>query len=282
MLTTLLLACTASQPLPPEPATPAAPEAPAPEVPTVEPPSWPDEGAPLAPPTLDIPPDFGVRAVFIDPGHGAANNPGNTSALCESEQDFTLAVAEHLSDALVATGAFAVTLAREGDARVGYWDRVHAAESLNAEVFLSLHSDVRGQGTLWSPTPDQSCHRNDDNPGFTILWSDEVTEAQLGLDTRRHALAAALAARMLQAGFPAYDGEDYESLYAVDPERPGVFVDRHQPSQRILVLRRPAMPSVIIETHHAWDPREVARWREPATLDAFAASVAAALVDALR
>jgi N-acetylmuramoyl-L-alanine amidase len=40
------------------------------------------------------------------------------------------------------------------------------------------------------------------------------------------------------------------------------------------------MPSVIIETHHALDLEEVARWREERTLEAFAAAVTQGLVDA--
>jgi len=39
------------------------------------------------------------------------------------------------------------------------------------------------------------------------------------------------------------------------------------------------MPSIIIETHHAFDPEEVARWTEARTLDVFAATVASALVE---
>jgi N-acetylmuramoyl-L-alanine amidase len=42
------------------------------------------------------------------------------------------------------------------------------------------------------------------------------------------------------------------------------------------------MPSVIVETHHALDLEENARWLEPHTWDAFADTLAAALDDALR
>ena len=90
----------------------------------------------------------------------------------------------------------------------------------------------------------------------------------------------ALGSAMAQAGFPPYPGADYGSLYEAHPEQPGVFVDRHEPRKRIRMLRRPTMPSVIIETHHAWDRREEARWQEPATLEVFALAVTAALIAA--
>ena len=82
---------------------------------------------------------------------------------------------------------------------------------------------------------------------------------------------------MALAGLGAYDGRDYPGLYLDDPEQPGAFIDR----RFLYVLRKPAVPSVIVETHHFLDLEEVARWNEPRTLEAFAAAVAGALVDAL-
>lgn len=58
-----------------------------------------------------------------------------------------------------------------------------------------------------------------------------------------------------------------------------MFVDRHVPGQRIFLLRRPRMASVIIETHHGLHPAEHQRWQETRTLEAFAKAVAAALLD---
>jgi N-acetylmuramoyl-L-alanine amidase len=50
-------------------------------------------------------------------------------------------------------------------------------------------------------------------------------------------------------------------------------------SNCIFVLRRAAMPSILVETHNALDPREAARREDPGTVDAFAAAVLAALGD---
>jgi N-acetylmuramoyl-L-alanine amidase len=86
---------------------------------------------------------------------------------------------------------------------------------------------------------------------------------------------------MGEAGFLAYGGGAYVGIYAADEQAKGLFVDRHAPEQRIYVLRRAAMPSILVETHNALDPREAERWNDPETLDAFAAAGAAALGDAL-
>jgi N-acetylmuramoyl-L-alanine amidase len=214
---------------------------------------------------------------MIDPGHGAPNNHGNTGSFCAEEQDTMLQVAVALADRLEATGHVVVRLTREGGRLVEYGTRLEEAAAWHADAFVSLHSDVRGKAERWSPVPGQDCPVATDAPGFAVLFSDE---GEPSLVARRLALGRAVARRMSEAGFLAYGGAAYTGLYAPD-EDAGLFVDRHPSEQRIFVLRRAVMPSILIETHNALDPREAARWTETETLDAFAAAVAAALGDAL-
>ncbi|WP_323378903.1 N-acetylmuramoyl-L-alanine amidase family protein [Pyxidicoccus xibeiensis] len=241
---------------------------------------WPAPGAPLTVAEVKFPAGFKKRRIYLDAGHGAEGNTGNKSVTCEDEEAFTLRVAEDLARRLEATGRFEVRLSRKSGERVPYPDRLTAAEGWGAHALLSLHSDSRGQATSWSPTPGKQCYRQDASPGFSVLWSEE---AEAPLMTRRAELARALARHMGRAGFRHYDGVDYEGLYASDTAQPGVFVSRtSEPThRRIFVLRRPTIPSVIIETHHALDFEEAARWREARTLEAFAAAVAQGLVDGL-
>lgn len=246
--------------------------------PPIAPSGWPFPDARLVARPVTFPAAFGVRRVYLDAGHGAPGNTGNTSCLCVDEQDFTLGAVRALGERLAATGHFEVRLSRDGDRLVPYAERVADADRWPADAFISLHSDVRGKVESWSPKPGITCPLSLTSPGFAVLWSDEGEPA---LGDRRLALARAFALHMREAGLLPYSGAEYTGLYEADAAQPGVFVDRHAPEQRIYVLRRPAMPSILVETHHALDTREVARWTEPATLDAFAAAVANALIDAL-
>lgn len=221
---------------------------------------------------------FGVRRVFLDAGHGAPGNPGNKSAFCREEQSFTASLAEALAESLARTGHFEVRLSRSGDALVPYAERVRAAESWPADALVSLHSDVRGKTESWQPSPEASCLRSRNAPGFAVLWSDF---GEGGLGERRLSVARAVALQMTNAGFLAYAGGEYGATYSPDVQQPGVFVDRHPSAERVFVLWRPSVPSVIIETHNALDDREALRWEEPAVREAFAASVASALAAAL-
>ena len=239
---------------------------------------WPASAARLAVLAPAFPADFGKRRIYLDAGHGADGNTGNRSSMCEDEQDFTLALAEDVARELEQSGHFEVRLSRQPGQRVAYQTRVRDAEQWPAHAFVSLHSDVRGRTESWQPEPGVSCLRSRSAPGFSVLWSDEGDDAS---GRGRLALARATARALEALGLPAYDGGDYRGLYQGDDQQAGVFVDRHQPGERIFVLRRPTMPSVIVETHNALDDREVKRWREAETRDGFARALAIALIDAL-
>ena len=261
MFLALLAACFAAPPALPDP-PPVVAEVPAPEVPV-----WPAEGAPLR---VLAPPPAAPTRVLIDAGHGAPGNPGNTGVNCQREQDVTKRIQDAVITRLASFPAIAASGTRPTDALVAYPARIALADRA-ADVMISIHSDVR-QGQDLHVDPVTGCLTNHGATGFSVLYSDE------GVFDRRKAWAAAIAARMVEAGFPAYDGADY-GMYGADPEHPGVFVDRHAMPQRIMILRRTRTPTVIVETHQAIDPAEVARWDEPGTLDAFAAALAAAVAD---
>jgi len=239
---------------------------------------WPSRAVHLATPPLVFPADFGVRRVYLDAGHGASGNPGNTSCFCVAEEDFTLFAARELAARLEATGHFLVRKSRDGTEPVEYRDRIDEAAQWGADAFVSLHSDVRSRADRWSPRPDTSCPVSYAAPGFSVIYSDDG-EASRVLPRQR--LARATARRLTATGLLPYGGAGYAPLYDADPSEAGVFLDRHLPEQRIFVLYRPAMPAILIETHHALDPREAERWEEDETFDAFAAATGAALVEAL-
>ncbi len=242
---------------PPQPAPPAI---------------WPLPNAPLT--AVPAPTPSRSLRVVIDAGHGAPENPGNTSVFCEPEQEFTLRTQDEIVRRLQSRSFLEVRAGRPSKALLPYPDRKDAAERWPADAFISLHSDARA-GDGWAVHPETRCYVGLGAPGFSVLYSDEGDPV---LVERRRRLAQRIAVRMEEAGFPAYSGIDYGGLYDADAQA-GVFVDRHAPKKRIMMLRRPKIPSVIVETHQAVDPEEAARWNEPRTLDAFAAALAAALVD---
>jgi N-acetylmuramoyl-L-alanine amidase len=240
--------------------------------------AWPDGEVRLVAPKIEAPPGFGKRRVVIDPGHGARDNAGNRSAFCRDEQDFTLSLAEAVATELEQSGYFEVRLSRRAGELVEYSDRMLRAEAWGADAIVSLHSDVRGRAEDWQPVPGRTCSRSRQAPGYAVIYSDA---GERGLVARRQALARALGERLRQTRLLPYPGDGYAGDYAPEPEAHGVFLDRRELRERIYVLHRPRMASVLIETHNALDDREALRWEEPETRQAFGAAVTTALIDAL-
>ena len=237
--------------------------------------TWPEKGTILSAPDPEFPKGFGKHIVYIDAGHGVLENTGTVSAFCEDEQEHNLRIAKVLAMYLEKTGHFKVLLSRNTHDGPSYKQRIKQAAKFNAQVIISLHSDARGLAFWWVPAPGKLCYRNQKDPGFAILWSDSGPKQ---LVAQRQSLARQVAKKMQLTGFLPYDGNDYTGLYEGDPDHPGVFVDRHQPGERIFFLRKPVIPSVIIETHHALDTREDSLYRESKTQEAFAKTITAALI----
>lgn len=261
----LLLALACTTPTPPVP--PHVPE-PGPDT------AWPSEQVEFSAPEIVIPENFGHHGVFVSAGHGTGRNTGNTGCRCQLEQDFTLRASHDLAEQLRGIGLFDVTEARTGRRRPSYRARLRHLERSGAEVMLELHSDYRG-GQTYQLTGrhenGQPCYATEDTPGLAVLVSDEGPRA---LEEARITLARAVADALWEAGFTYFDGYQYGPQYDGDV-MPGVYIDR----RGLMMLRRPEVPSILIETHNALDPNEVARWDEPQTQEMFFRAVTKGLVD---
>lgn len=272
-----LFACGNAVPVDTEPITPVLPavEVADTDPPDVPKPHWPAEGTHLVKLTPEIPKTAAPFKVIVDAGHGARWNPGNTSTRCEPEQDFTARTSLALAERLAAYGGLTVRNARTLKQRISYDRRLKDWAAWPADAVISLHSDARVGENPPGTNATTGCLEVPDAQGFAILFSDESPDPVLNFQRQR--LAELVGDHMLEAGFYPYDGATYGGLYGADPGHPGVFVDRHEPSQRIKMLRRSRVPLVIVETHHALDPIEPDRWDEAETLDAFSGAIAAAL-----
>jgi N-acetylmuramoyl-L-alanine amidase len=234
---------------------------------------WP-EALPL---DLEVPRPSRSLVVYLDAGHGAENNPGNSSCFCEREQDFTISLLDDVTAVLEEHG-MTVVPSRAGSELVSYASRLEAARKARADAFISLHSDIRGNGEEWSPDGAKTCLRSERAPGFSVLYADEGAGP---LVARRLLLARAISDALLDAAFTPYEGGEYAGLYEGTPADRGVFVDRRAPDKRIFLLRRTEMPAVIVETHNALDPREALAFEEPLVRRAFSLALARGIVSAL-
>lgn len=237
-------------------------------------PDWPAPEVSVA--RLPLPPLASRIRIAIDAGHGAPGNRGNEGCLCQSEADETLVESRELARRLLWLG-FEVLETRTTVVGDRYAGRIAAIERFRPHLVVSLHTDARADARPSRESPDGGvCWQNSDDPGFSVLWSDEGPDA---IVERRREWGRAVSRALRAAGFLAYDGNDYGSLYRFDDE-PGCFIDDRPARQRVYFLRATTRaPVVIVETHHALDPVEVARWHDAATHDAFATAIASAAIE---
>lgn len=205
-------------------------------------------------PPLPAPPLPGVTGpadaplVVIDPGHGG-HDPGAKSSDGEQEKDLTLAFAESVRNALIASGQVRVALTRADDRFLVLSERSGMARRLGASLFLSIHADSAGE--------DDQAH------GATLYTLSE---------TASDAEAAALAARENKAdvirGVNLSGRDEAVASILIDLARresldgatsfvrmmhrqaKGVLPFRRDYHRRasLVVLKAPDVPSVLFET----------------------------------
>lgn len=90
---------------------------------------------------LDIASDTGLPVVVIDPGHGGIDS-GAVSRSGVLEKSVVLQFALEFAESLRATGLYDVYLTRDGDTFIPLAGRVRFAQSLSADLFISVHADL--------------------------------------------------------------------------------------------------------------------------------------------
>lgn len=88
----------------------------------------------------------GRKIVMIDPGHGGSD-PGTTSISNKHEKDFNLALSLKVQELLLKEPEIEVLMTRDSDVYPTRLERVQLANTLNADVFVSIH----GNSVLESP-----------------------------------------------------------------------------------------------------------------------------------
>ncbi|OGF61822.1 MAG: hypothetical protein A2Y62_20590 [Candidatus Fischerbacteria bacterium RBG_13_37_8] len=114
---------------------------------------------------------LGVRKIVLDPGHGG-KDPGAIGQNGVKEKDVALSVAKYLAENLEKEG-FNVYMTREKDVYLSLEERTAKANSLEADLFISIHANA---------------HRNKRLMGIeTYYLNFAVTEEEMAIAARENA-----------------------------------------------------------------------------------------------
>ena len=200
------------------------------------------------------------RIILIDAGHGG-EDPGAIGYKRSKEKRITLSIAKKLANKINATRGMKAVLTRRGDYYVGLTQRIRIAQANQASLFVSIHADAvnsrrakgasvyilseRGGSTKFARRLEKSQNTADqfgvkqrlnskDQYLNKILWDLSRKDR----DTQSQKLGAKILQQMQKIGH----------LHKKKPQKAG-----------FVVLKTPAIPSVLVETAFISNPEEEKR-----------------------
>jgi N-acetylmuramoyl-L-alanine amidase len=198
------------------------------------------------------------RIIVLDPGHGGSNSGTRSTLDGRNEKDFTLDWARRLAP-LLAQNGWQVFLTRTNDVDISLLDRTAFAESVQGDLFLSLHFNASG-GSSEPAGVETYCLTPTGMPSsVTRGYTDDVREV-----------------------YPNNAFDAANLLYAVRLQRAMLTVngttDRGVRRARYqTVLCGQNRPAVLIEGGYLSNPAEAKRIADPAYRQQLAEAVAKAL-----
>ncbi|ADQ46466.1 cell wall hydrolase/autolysin [Caldicellulosiruptor kronotskyensis 2002] len=181
--------------------------------------------------------------IFIDPGHGGSD-PGaiytkvvNGKKVTYNEKDFNLDISLRLSEKLKSLG-YEVYMSRDKDLYVDLYDRTRMANSLNADLFISIHNNA---------------HDNSSARGTMVLYKEKQ---QNGLISDKQFAQIVLDSIVKQVG----------------TQNKGIM---ERPN--LAVLRTSSMPAVLVEVAFGTNPQDLDLLLSDSFKDAVAKAIADAV-----
>ncbi len=214
------------------------------------------------------------KIILIDPGHGG-EDPGAIGYKHSREKYITLQIAKRLAKKINQTKGMKAVLTRRGDYYVSLTKRIRIAQANNASLFISIHADAverrsakgasvytlshRGGSTKFAKRLERSQNVVDQFGGIEnlvdkdkflnkILWDFSRKDR----DIQSQKLGSKILKQMGKIGY----------LHKKTPQKAG-----------FVVLKTPAIPSVLVETAFISNPNEERRLNNPREQDKIANAI---------
>lgn len=221
-----------------------------------------------------------TKIILIDPGHGG-EDPGAIGYKRSKEKRITLSIAKKLAKKINATHGMKALLTRRGDYYVGLTERIRIAQTSKASLFISIHADAvnsrrahgasvytlseRGGSTKFARRLETSQNTSDqfgvkqqsnnkDQYLNKILW--DLSRKDRNIQSQK--LGVKILEQMKKIGH----------LHKKIPQKAG-----------FVVLKTPAIPSVLVETAFISNPKEEQRLNNNKEQDKIANALYQAIIN---
>jgi N-acetylmuramoyl-L-alanine amidase len=219
-----------------------------------------------------------LPVVVIDPGHGGID-PGASGAAV-SEKAIVLAFGLALRDRLMESGRYKVVMTRDDDRFVSLGDRVSAARTAGAELFISVHADSMTQALdVRGATIYTGSDRATDAESARLAAKENAVDAAAGLEQREDTEeVAGILMELARRETKTFSSSFAKTLVS----RLGPSIRLHRIPLRsagFRVLGAPDIPSVLIELGYVTSSRDAELLTSDAWRRGAAHSVALAVDD---
>jgi N-acetylmuramoyl-L-alanine amidase len=202
--------------------------------------------------------------VAVDAGHGG-DDPGATGASGTHEKVVTLAIARALAARIDREPGMHAVLTRDGDYFVDLRNRMVRAQAANANMFVSIHADaVRDRSVSGASVYTLSERGASSEAARQLAEHENAADLKGGLalaDVRPDVRSVVLDVQQNANMGQSVEVAD-RVLGALD--RVGAVRKREVQQAAFVVLKSPAMPSLLVETAYISNPDEERKLRTPA------------------
>ena len=122
--------------------------------------------------------------IMIDPGHGGIDPGAAATSGSVAEKDLVLSFAQRLKKRLEDSGRYKVLMTRDHDVFVSLGDRVRAARSAQADLFISIHADsISGGQDVRGLTVYTGSERASDADSARLADRENKADAVAGVES---------------------------------------------------------------------------------------------------
>ncbi len=186
------------------------------------------------------------RVVVIDPGHGGPD-PGAIGRSGLREKLVTLRIARTVKRVLEKSGRYKVFLTRNEDVYVPLRKRFQMAESVRAELFVSLHADSNRDKRLRGVSIYTLSERASDKEAAALAAKENRSDAIAGIDLSNQSDAVASFLIELRQRQTMNESAIFSEILIKEVAKTSRLLRNTHRFAGFAVLKSPDVPSILME-----------------------------------
>ena len=232
------------------------------------------------PPVKPIKAQLDKKIIVIDPGHGG-KDPGAIGKLNSQEKNITLKIAKLLASKINRTTNMKALLTRKDDSYVGLTKRIRYAQQNKASLFVSIHADAVEKRNIKGASVYTLSKKGGSTKFAKKLEKSQNLDIQFGVDNTVTNNDKHL--KQILWGFARQDRNIQSQklgLRILNQLRKIGKLHKQTPQKAgFVVLKTPAIPSVLVETAFISNPEEERRLNTPSEQKKIANAIYKGIVD---